>query len=241
MRTYWPKNEKDISEPLTNFLKNDGWEVYQEVQVELLGPVADVVAVRNGVIWEIECKTKICIEVFAQAHKWLPYANLVSVCVPVIGQYSNSFENWKCAAAAMGIGIISVYEKSRTVEKRTYADNPKVAVDLEAHGHSASNDALQNGLRESHKLFISSGKKSRVAITKLQKTMRDLVECVNRHPGIELLSALHKIDHHYSTDYSAVLGILLQLDKGNLPEITITQRLSRGHLYPADMSLVNRI
>jgi Holliday junction resolvase len=47
--------EIDIGKALVEWLNVQHWDVYQEVKI--YSHIADVVAVRNGIVWIIECKT----------------------------------------------------------------------------------------------------------------------------------------------------------------------------------------
>jgi len=49
--------ETDLAERVINWLEDQHWEIYQEVQFRGYGGIADIVAVRAGYLWIIECKT----------------------------------------------------------------------------------------------------------------------------------------------------------------------------------------
>src|SRR6476646_10663174 len=77
------KSEAELASGVVQWLTQNGWDVYQEVQFR--GSVADIVAVFGKLVWIIECKQAFTLDVLCQAGEWLPYAHYVSVAVP----YSN--------------------------------------------------------------------------------------------------------------------------------------------------------
>ena len=74
------KSEVKLAEKVIEYLQDLKWEVYQEVTIH--GQIADIVAIQNGLIWIIECKKSLSLDVIAQAEHWTHYANYVSVAVP---------------------------------------------------------------------------------------------------------------------------------------------------------------
>src|SRR4030065_1326652 len=69
--------ETDLAKPVINWLLDQHWEVYQEVQYS--GPIADIVAVRHGIMWIIECKTSYGFTVLQQASQWAVHYRSVAI------------------------------------------------------------------------------------------------------------------------------------------------------------------
>ena len=77
-----PVRETDIAKIVIGWLEQLEWECYQEVQVHSYGHIADIVAVKEPLVWVIECKQSLSLSVIEQADGWRPYAHYLSVCVP---------------------------------------------------------------------------------------------------------------------------------------------------------------
>ena len=73
--------ETILAELVVNWLESQKWDVYQEVQIETYGKIADIVAVLGNLVWIIECKKSLSLSVMEQAYRWRRYANFTSVAV----------------------------------------------------------------------------------------------------------------------------------------------------------------
>lgn len=71
------KSETDLAEKVVEWLQAQQWEVFQEVQLDSFGRIADIVAVSGPLLWVIECKTSQSFAVFEQAFQWKMYANYI--------------------------------------------------------------------------------------------------------------------------------------------------------------------
>lgn len=74
--------EVRLASALIAVLTEDGWDCYSEVQIESYGHRADVVAVKNGLVWVFECKLAATMDVLGQALRWVGKAHYVSICTP---------------------------------------------------------------------------------------------------------------------------------------------------------------
>jgi hypothetical protein len=72
-------SEQQLAARVVAWLEDQHWDVYQEVP---WGGVIDIVAVRAGLVWSIECKTSLSLRVMAQAEGH--HTHLRSVAVPAI-------------------------------------------------------------------------------------------------------------------------------------------------------------
>ena len=75
-------SESDVGQRVLQWLSEDGWDCYPEAQFYRGGARADIAAVRNGLLWIIECKTTFGDAVVTQAWKWMETAHFVSVAIP---------------------------------------------------------------------------------------------------------------------------------------------------------------
>ena len=74
--------ETDIAKPVVSWLQDQGWTVYQEVEVKERGARADIVAIIEPKIWVIEVKRSYGLGVLEQALSWRSLSHYVSIAVP---------------------------------------------------------------------------------------------------------------------------------------------------------------
>ncbi|MEW6614016.1 MAG: MmcB family DNA repair protein [Thermodesulfobacteriota bacterium] len=75
-------SEVEIAKVVIGWLQDLRWEVYQEVQIGACGPIADIVAVQDKLLWIIEVKRSLGLSVIGQALHWKTFCHYVSVAVP---------------------------------------------------------------------------------------------------------------------------------------------------------------
>ncbi len=75
--------EAELAAGIVAWLQDRDWQVYQEVRPGYSGPRADIVATHGPVIWVVETKTSLSMELVGQALRWKPYANKVSIGIPM--------------------------------------------------------------------------------------------------------------------------------------------------------------
>lgn len=98
-------SERALAEAVVSWLRADGWSTFHEV--ECRGGRADIVAVRQGLVWLIETKLRAGLEVLAQAlDKRRSGAHGVLVAVPA-GPAAKLLAS---IAGRLGIGVITVDE-----------------------------------------------------------------------------------------------------------------------------------
>ena len=63
--------ELELAKSVVEWLQDQHWEVYQEVQ--RYSTTADIVAVQGPLVWVVECKTSLSIGVMLQASRWMAH------------------------------------------------------------------------------------------------------------------------------------------------------------------------
>src|SRR3990172_8380228 len=96
--------ETELAEPVIDWLASQNWNVYQEVSFSRMGGVADICAERHGVLWIIETKTAMSIEVLNQASAWPVHFR--SIAVPKAKRESK--RDYRVARDYYGVGVIEV-------------------------------------------------------------------------------------------------------------------------------------
>ncbi len=109
--------EQELARSVVAWLAAQHYDVYQEVQVTELGPIADIVVDVDGWGWVIECKTTLGLHVLGQAHRWQRSGvTRVSVATPAKGSARAAAEMATLICSRFGIGRLSVVG-SEVVEK----------------------------------------------------------------------------------------------------------------------------
>jgi hypothetical protein len=205
----WPYAETDVARPVVNWLREHGWEVFQEV--EFLGNTADIVARQDKIIWVIEVKCRLNLEVITQANRWIPYAQRVSVAVPLrrktdTTRFAKEILTWK------GIGLIEVLQSRPLSETLAPTQRPGSA---------------RWTLHEEQKDFCPAGSQHG-AWTPFKQTVLNLTAFTKANPGTPLKDAIAKIKHHYKTP----TGAMRQIEKYTKSRVITTIRLRSGKVYP---------
>lgn len=131
--------EQALAQHVIDWLEAQHWDVYQEVPLHGGGSkTADIVAVRNGLVWVIECKTTLSLAVMAQASSW--NVHLRSIAVPWAKRgYDERNTAERICRNFLQVGVLYVHEPDRysgvsRVEESTRAillrHNHRFAIDL---------------------------------------------------------------------------------------------------------------
>lgn len=116
-------SEIDLAEILIKKLKKEDFKVYQEVYCD--GRIIDIVAVKDGKYWIIECKKKSCFDILEQAIFWEDYAEKVSVCIFNDFKYKAERKNiaFEKILKKFNIGIFFIDADERIIEMPFYDEN----------------------------------------------------------------------------------------------------------------------
>jgi len=191
---------------VVEYLKADLWDVYQEVQVGSGGDIADIVAVQGPVIWVIECKLSLSLDLIAQVRNWTGRAHRVSAAVPAR----------KKATWAQQRLVMDILDWSEVGLIRVKADGSAgVREELMAPLHrTAKVTRLRASLCDEQRTFAQAGNSDGRRWTPFQRTCSMLRAHVAANPGITLKDALTDIDHHYAHDKSATQSLSHLLREG---------------------------
>jgi hypothetical protein len=237
--------EVDVAAPVVAWLRAGGWDVYQEVRNGKGGERScDIVATRGPLVWVVEAKVRLNVEVLEQAHWWRQYAHYASVAVP-----SDACRGMGPAYAhlvgAWGLGVF------RVRPKEFLYGNP--AIDkLVDHDHQphlnrrALAGRLRGWLHEEQKTFLAAGSPCGGGWTAFKDTCRNLKEVVQAHPGCTLKEAIGGraptlldggfagIRYHYRTEATAISSLRAWIGEGKVPGVRLVPEERALRLYPAD-------
>ena len=207
-------SEAGLAAKVVKYLQDDRWEVYQEVKFsKYLGmPIADIVATRNSLIWIIECKTSLTLNVMDQANKWK--VPLRSVAVPYsVTRYKKNREaggyiGYKIAKDYLKIGIIEVGDI-----KITEPVNPPIMREFYKNGNHFKSLLVDEQKSGEYSL---AGKKGGGYYTPYQKTIKYVKEYIKSNPGKEFKDIIDFLDgnnfHHYATPASMKQALKIALE-----------------------------
>lgn len=193
--------ETELAEKVISWLSEQNWNIYQEVQFSHLGGIADIVAERQGVLWIVETKTALSIEVLNQASAWPVHYR--SVAVP--GLLSKSAKrDYRVAKVYYGVGVIEVGKNDvyEALKPPLYLRHHKTAKRLLAQ------------LTELHKTFAKAGSKGGAHLTPYKMTMMEIRRTIEKYPGCtvdELFEMNGRM--HYANKSSFKGNILKCLDE----------------------------
>jgi len=198
-------SEKELAAILVGWLQAQEWEVYQEVQCDVAGGgVCDIVAVRHGIIWAIECKMTLSLGLIGQAYRWKSYANYVSVCIPEAKGSRCRFTTK--VMADYEIGSLVVNQEDRYWTDRITVFNRS----LNRH----ISQSLKESLRDEQKTWAMAGNADGKKFTPFQNTKSQIQSYVKRRGSVLFKDLINDIEHHYSSDVSAKVSLKHWIEKG---------------------------
>lgn len=213
--------ETDLARKVIDWLIDQKWDVYQEVQVFQGGSIADIVARQGRVIWIIETKMTLSLSVIGQAHEWLPWANYVSVAVPA-GRRRIGFAAY--VLNTYGIGVLKVnqyeYDWSSCVEE----------VKHPAFRRNIGKEIL-NILNEAHKTYAEAGNSQGRHWSPFKQTCLDILRYVQVNEGCSLKDVLNNVKHHYATPASARSCIPKWAESGEIKGIKVVKEDGQWRFY----------
>lgn len=197
-------SESALAAVVVTWLKSSSWEVYQEVEAS--GARADIIAVRDGTLWVIECKNSFSSNVVDQAYGWLKCANRVSVAVPR-GRGPLCLEMF---CAGHGIGVLHISREPASVYES--------ALPCYSAGDFPT---LRKYLHERQKDYAVAGNATGHYYSQFKATCETLLSYVRSNPGVNIKVAVKAIKHHYSTNYTAVSSLVRWIDLEKVPGVSI--------------------
>ena len=201
--------ETDLAQHFVNYFSC--YELYFEVDY---GRCVDIVAIAEKFAIAIEVKTSFNFKVLEQAIENKEMFHYSYIAVPKFKD--PEFQKRLCRD--YGIGLLVFDEQYKSVKCIV---PPKL-------NRKAYTKKLDKALHEYCKNSLPGSKNGdTMKITAFSITVDSLLFAVKRNPGKPLKSIIEMIDHHYSSDKTAVACIRQWLDKG----IITCVKLENGKLY----------
>ena len=190
-------SEKALAKVCVDWLLEQDYEVYQEVQFSGRGgKVADIVAVRGPVFHIIECKTSLSTVVMQQASEWkVPFR---SICVPAGRSGTQSKSRWiatKLAKNYFKVGVIEVTKNYKGVFEypRRKINSPFL------REYQKRSEKLRKLLKPEHKFYAQAGDDKRQHWTVYKSTIRDVKKFIKYHPKCTIKEIMLSCETHYAS------------------------------------------
>lgn len=195
-------NETYLAKKVIDYLEEQHWDIYQEVQFKELQGVADICAVRDGKVWIIECKTSLTFTVLEQACAWRCHYR--SIAVPEGMSLRGRRTAYDIAKHYFKIGVLVVDNHNDVIER--------VPAPLMREFHQSSKKMISR-LKPEHKFYSEAGSNSGRKWTLFQETMSHVKNFIASHPGCTLKEIIDDSGNgHYANRTSAASGIHVALE-----------------------------
>lgn len=192
-------NEAEIGAGVVGWLEEQNWDVYQEVKY--YGGIADIVAVNGYLVWVIECKKSLSLNVMDQARGWRTHFR--SVAVPRPKRPYERFTAYRVAKDYFKVGVIEV-NRTEFRDEFSYSVEVKVPAPLMREHHKFAKKMIEKGLVPEQKVMAKAGTKGGNYYTPYKATMMAVRRFIEKNPGCtikEIMDDLGKM--HYGSDASA--------------------------------------
>jgi hypothetical protein len=215
----WPRTEVDLARVVVTYLRENQWDVYQEVEV--FGWVADIVAVNGRMVWVIETKRSLTFEVIQQAVRWGRYAHYVSIAVPEVRMSSGRQFAYR-VCKEFGVGALSVMSNGHVNEQVVSRLNRK-----------AMADRIRDRLTAAHRTYAEAGNADGRRWSPFKETCDRVRMAVERQPGVTMKELIARIETHYASTASAKSAIAYWVKHGKIDGVRCELEGRRLRLFPA--------
>lgn len=190
-------SEIEVAAKLVKWLMEQGWEVYQEVQLDYWTTV-DICAVKRDekIAWLIEVKTSINKILQRQVNRHRCHYTHISAAVPYPKRYTARRDEFIKELKNRGIGFIHIHDSGEIeIVNECNPDKDKFCL-------KNKNEKLFN-LPEEYKTYCMAGSQHGF-LTPYKLTCLNIVDYVKEHPGCSLKEVVLGVSHHYKTDQGAI-------------------------------------
>ena len=216
-------SEVELARPVVEWLRADGWTVYQEVALSMYGGVADLVGVRGRIVQVVEVKRSCSLTLLDQAIRWTQHAHFVSIATPErrrgVGMAAQHVMHH------FGLGWLSVHGGGYV---QAY-EHPTL------HRHRAlyTDRLLEACQAQPPDWGAEAGSSAGDHFTPWKQCCRALLTAARETPGITLKSILTDTRFHYQTQASARTSLSKWLREGKVRGVQVRLEGRNLCLYPA--------
>lgn len=216
-----PLPETEIARPVVAYLRDQQWDVHQEVA---LGARADIVGVHPrpsglALLWVIEVKRSLTFEVIAQARNWLDHAHYVSVAVPATHRSSDGRRIAERCLASYGIGLIEVdmrYVRAGGEGSVRVCSAPTIGRRRLIPQFVAR---LRGALCDETRTYAEAGNAESRFWSPFRNTCHQIVQEIQKRGPLTTRELVAAITHHYRSDATARSTLPHWLLAGKIPGV----------------------
>jgi hypothetical protein len=183
------KTEIELARKVIEWLKDQRWEVYQEVAMGYGSPVADIVALRNNLTWVIETKMNLSLVLLEQAQYYIWHSNYTSIATPHL-RHAKGRKMADMILRQLGVGRLDVgYDVTERASPKIHRINAVLNV--------------KKYLVEAQKNYAEAGNPNGSRWSPFKATCEQVIAAVKKTPGLTLKELIDSIDHHYASSQTA--------------------------------------
>lgn len=188
--------ETELAKSVVSWLADQHWDIYQEVQFDPSGGIADIVAVRQNIVWIIECKTSYCFDVLEQATRWPVHYR--SVAVP----WARTRRDYRVAQSYYKVGVLDVHGD-------IVAEVVSAPLNVRGQKENRVVKLYRKSLLELHKTFAPAGSRGGSHLTPYKLTMMEVRKVIESNPGCTLKFIYETLGRMHYASRSSFMGSLL--------------------------------
>lgn len=216
--------ESDLGAQLALWLERQDWSVYPEAQLKTRGPRADIIATQSPLVWCIEIKQTVSLQLLEQAYRWLELGALqVSIAVPEITRRKAGKHYWHSRVVddflrQHGIGLLFIGENiSQPIKPKIHRYNYERSKRIIEHLDPRMKAYTPGNTAEAGYSSASS------------RVLEDALATIHKYPGISLtqLSKLVKTPFHRTPKIKRY--ILRLLEESN--QVKVSRQRFEYHFY----------
>lgn len=206
--------EADLAKIVSDYFKEQGYEVYNEVLANKTSKRADMILLKDGIYTNIETKLTFSNKLLEQVYFWKHNSHKAYLCIPSKRDNlpsKNKFLHKVCED--YGIGIIYVYFNKSI---------PYVSIELESSFNSEPEN-LPELFSQQKESFAGTNKGG--YITPFKITCGNIVsylQSINKE--VEIGELLNNISHHYKNNASAKQSIIKMINWNVLENISFIKK-----------------
>ena len=209
-------SEIELAKPVVLYLKEHGWDVYQEVLI--YGKVADIVATFGKLTWIIECKTSLSLKLLEQIYGWRGKANFLSIAIP---SNSNPGEGFvKELLIRNKIGMLTINKYAEEVFEYIHPQLNRKTINI------------QKFIKPEHKIWAEAGSQHGY-YTPFQRTKQNIEYEIKNYPNGILFKYFIKLtEHHYASEATARSCLRQWIESGIIKGTKIVNQGNKLFIYP---------
>jgi len=211
-------SEAKIAAQLIGYLTDQGWDLYQEVEID--GRRADIIAIMRPKVWIIEVKLHYGLKVLEQAMFWRGLCHYVSVAIPRPNRWRILQSNLISRVHAMtGIGLLNIGSYG-VDELYSSALNRKADI------------SWVKRLCPEHKTYAKAGTNDGGYFTAFAATKKEFTAFVHCHPGLTMKEIIDHLGRlHYANMTCAKTALAHWIIVGHLPGVARRQEGNKVRYY----------